>query len=158
MQTTDTKSELKRPWNHFQTSHLDSVHALSKNVWAAEVSVRRNKVKKRGSVFTHMLVGEDYQSCFLLVSLVAGSQRLWLEISQSCHCIFGDGGEERDCLNLGVNAAKMVELAYLHAGSAQGDYRRCLHVTGLTASSCGGFWRLPLMIWAGPAFNTALSF
>lgn len=47
--------------------------------------------------------------------------------------------EEERLFELGVNAAKMVELAYLHPGLAQGDYTHCFYVTHLTASSHGGF-------------------
>lgn len=40
---------------------------------------------------------------------------------------------------LGVNAAKMVELAYLQPGPERGDYMNRFGVTHLTASSLGGF-------------------
>lgn len=52
--------------------------------------------------------------------------------------------EQREKLfELGVNAVKMVALAYLLPGSAQGDYMQRFYVTHLTASSHGGFEGFP---------------
>lgn len=60
-------------------------------------------------------------------------------IAELSLCFRGGGEEGEGLFELGVNAVKMVELAYLHPGSAQGDYMQRFYVTRLTASSHGGF-------------------
>lgn len=77
-------------------------------------------------------------------------QRRILEenIAELSMCFFQGGGE--GLFELGVNAVKMVELAYLHPGSAQGDYMQRFYVTHLTASFHGGFEGSPSLAGLGP--------
>ena len=71
-------------------------------------------------------------------------------IAELSLCFQGEGGSGGERLfELGVNAVKMVELAYLHPGSAQGDYRQRFYVTHLTASSHGGFEGSPSLAGLG---------
>lgn len=45
-------------------------------------------------------------------------------IAELSLCFQGGGEKGEGLFELRVNAVKMVELAYLHPGSAQGDYRQ----------------------------------
>lgn len=75
--------------------------------------------------------------------------RILENIAELSLCFQG-GGEEGDRLfELGVNAVKMVAPAYLHPGSAQGDYMQRFYVTHLTASSHGGFEGSPSLAGLG---------
>lgn len=70
-------------------------------------------------------------------------------IAELSLCFRGGGEEGEGLFELGVNAVKMVELAYLHPGSAQGDYMQRFYVTHLTASSHGGFEGSPSLAGLG---------
>lgn len=63
-----------------------------------------------------------------------GSRAAKKNIAELSLCFQAGSEEEEELFELGVNAVKMVELAYLHPGSARGDYRQCFYVTELTAS------------------------
>lgn len=114
----------------------------------AEVSVHRNKEEERG-VFPTLWMKEIIRAvpgCF-----IGRRQPRILEknIAELSLCFRGGGEEGEGLFELGVNAVKMVELAYLHPGSAQGDYRQRFYVTHLTASSHGGFEGSPSLAGLG---------
>lgn len=104
----------------------------------AQVSVHRNKEKERGVLLTMGMkeIIRAVPGCFI----GCRQPRILEENIAELSLHFQGGGEDGERLfELGINAVKMGELAYLHPGSAQGDYTQCFHVTHLTASSHRGF-------------------
>ena len=92
----------------------------------------------------------DYQSCSWLFHWSQAAKDSGGEYRRAVIVFSGRGREEGEGLfELGVNAVKMVELAYLHPGSAQGDYMQRFYVTHLTASSHGGFEGSPSLAGLG---------
>lgn len=111
-------------------------HSLQ-NVWIAQVSAHRNKGKERGVLPTLWMkkIIRAVPGCFV------GCGLPWIleNISELSLCFQAGRVETEELFELGVNAVKIVELAYLCPGSARGDYRQCFCVTELTASSNGCF-------------------
>lgn len=104
----------------------------------AQVSVCKNKEKERGALPTTCMKEtiRAVPGCFI----GRRQPRILEKNIAGLSFLFRGGGEDGERLfELGVNAAKMVELAYLHPGSAQGDYTQRFYVTHLTASSHRGF-------------------
>lgn len=124
------------------------------NVWVAQVSVRRSTEEERGCL-THNVDEGDYQSCSWLFHWSQAAEDSGREYRRAVIVFSGRRGRrgeegEGGLFEPGVNAVKVVELAYLHPGSARwGDYRHRLHVTRLTASSHVGFERSPSLAGLG---------
>lgn len=114
----------------------------------AQVSIHTNKEEDRGVLPTMWMkeIIRVVPGCF-----IGHRQPRILEenIAELSLCFRGGGEEGERLFELGVNAVKMVELAYLHPGSAQGDYMQRFYVTHLTASSRGGFEGSPSLAGLG---------
>lgn len=80
------------------------------------------ETKKRERCLTHNVDEGDYQSCSWLFHWLQAAKDSGGEYRRAVIVFSWRGREE--LFELGVNAVKMVELAYLHPGSAEGDYRQ----------------------------------
>jgi len=102
------------------------------------VAGHRNKDEERGVLPTLWMkeIIRAVPGCF-----IGRRQSRILEknIAELSLCFQGEREEGKELFELGVNAVKMVKLAYLHPGPAQGDYMQRFYVTYLTASSNRGF-------------------
>lgn len=152
-----------QPFNHtnkrHQTIAWDSVDSFP-SITPKFLSMRSRKISLSGTSFSpqkqrrrercliHSVDEGDYQSHSWLFHWSQAAKNSGGEYRRAVNVFFQGGGE--GLFELGVNAVKMVELAYLHPGSAQGDYMQRFYVTHLTASFHGGFEGSPSLAGLGP--------
>lgn len=94
---------------------------------------------------------------FLVVSLVAGSQRFWRRISQSCHCVFRRGRGGKEIVWTGSKRCENGGAGIFTPRVCTGGLNATFLCHPFDSIISWRFWRLPLISWAGAAFNTALS-